>query len=137
MTKAVIDNNIWLYYLLTNDQSIRKVMRLAVGRRLELFSSPEILEELNLRTKELLETRYLSKTKIIAFMQLVPSLFRTYKKKPLSHSLEDKKLSIYADLATSEKIDYLVAYNYKELERLDGFEGINVVGLETFLKNLF
>ncbi|MBU0975882.1 MAG: putative toxin-antitoxin system toxin component, PIN family [Patescibacteria group bacterium] len=137
MTKTVFDNNIWLDYLLTYDQDIARVIKLSTSRKITLLSSHEILEELNHKMMILLKNKLLSKKRVITFFKVIPYLFKIYRKNIISHSLEDKRLGVYADLASSEKADYLVAYDYKEFERLDGFEEINVVALDTYIKNIF
>ncbi len=135
--KVVIDNKIWVAYLLSQDKQVEHLLKLINNQSLSLLMSQDILEDLTTLLKCKNINQLLDKHLIENFLYLLVQ--KSHIIKP-THFIEDKTSvedQSYANLATSGNAQFLITVEteFHRFEKLDGYRFINVIELKTFLEN--
>lgn len=136
MIKAIIDNNIWLYLLLTRDKTLLKILISIEERKLEVQFSEPLFRELEDKLKAVTTKEYLDIQITKSFIKATLPLFKFHKNVPHQNNTFTKEIVHYIDLFLYTESEFLVPYDYKVFRPADGYQRINVVEFENFVKNL-
>lgn len=130
---VILDTNVLISSFLTPGNS-RKIVELAARRKILVFSSPEIEEELRETLKNKLKygKDELSQA-LITYREIIHKI--VYPKKNLKVIAEDETDNRIIEAAVEGKVKYIISGD-RHLLKLDKYKGIKILNPSGFLKLL-
>jgi len=137
MLKIIIDTNVVISFLITNSDFIKKVTELKNLRKIDLYSTLEIFEEIKntLQKPKIKELLKVNPKKVASFMALYK--YKHIFEKP-SHSVNicrDPKDNKFLELSKTVQADFLITGD-KDLLELKQFENTKILSPSEFLVKL-
>ena len=135
--KIVVDNKIWVAYLLSKEPKVEKLIKLINKGDLTLLLSKEVLGDLADLLKLAPVSKLLDKKLIESFINLLVQKSTIIKVNALVEGKTSQKDQPYAELAIDGKAQFLITpkSEFSRFEKLDGYKLINVIELKNFINN--
>ena len=135
MTRIVVDIKTWVFYLLTGDKSVARLLRLITKNKVVNLLSKKLLDQLT----EMVSTSPVR-------LKVEPSLAKEFitlligKSKFIRPTSEikrkvEKSDEEYVNMAIDGKSSYIITAEVGRFLKVDGYKKINVIELESFLEN--
>ena len=136
MIKAVIDNNIWIKFLTTDNIALQSILNAVIDRKASIQISEELLNDLGKKLRKAIKAKKISKKDAVNFIRIIEELFSFHKEIPMKFDILKPQYEHYIDLCVSSNTRYLIYDKYENMKKADGFKEINVIDFNSFIKNI-